>query len=337
MSVLASITDKLHPVLLSPGSHFSLYSLVAGLCVGFGFLALRQHGRRGRFRLKALARAFFSRRILFHRSTRADALYFVLNIFVVGLFIGWFCLSTSQVADFTQGALVDRFGFRPETDLPGWLLRGGMTIMAFLAFEFGYWLDHYLKHRIPFLWEMHKTHHTAERLTPMTVWRVHPLDSLMFTNVVAISVGSSCGLAAFVLGAHVPAYTLGGANAFLILFFFTFVHLQHSEVWLPLRGWAGRLMMSPAHHQIHHSIDPAHYNSNMGNALAVYDWLFGTLLVPAKESPRLAFGVEEPGVDPHCVTELIVSPFRNVAAALVPQVASPEAPVALQKSIEVTR
>jgi len=337
MSVLASITDKLHPVLLSPGSHFSLYSLAAGFLVGFGFLAWRQHERRGHVRIKALSRAFFSKKILFNRSTKADAFYFFLNVFVVGLLIGWFCLSTSQVAEFAQGALTDRFGFRPETGLPGWLLRGGMTVVAFLAFEFGYWFDHYLKHRIPFLWEMHKTHHTAERLTPLTVWRVHPLDSLMFTNVVAICVGLSCGVASFALGEHVAGFSPGGANAFLVLFFFTFVHLQHSEVWLPLRGWAGKLLMSPAHHQIHHSIDPAHYNSNMGNALAIYDWLFGTLVMPAKESPRLAFGVEEPGVDPHSVTELVVSPFRNVAAALVPKVPVPEAPVVLEKSIEITR
>jgi sterol desaturase/sphingolipid hydroxylase (fatty acid hydroxylase superfamily) len=337
MSVLASITDKLHPVLLSPGSHFSIYSLAAGFVVGFGFLAWRQHKRRGHVRMKALARSFFSRKILFNRSTKADAFYFFLNVFVAGLFIGWFCLTTSQVADFTQGALVDRFGFRPETDLPGWLLRGGMTVVAFLAFEFGYWFDHYLKHRIPFMWEMHKTHHTAERLTPMTVWRVHPLDSLMFTNVVAICVGLACGVASFALGEHVPAFSLGGANAFLVVFFFTFVHLQHSEVWLPLRGWAGKLLMSPAHHQIHHSIDPAHYNSNMGNALAIYDWMFGTLVMPTEKSPRLAFGVEEPSVDPHSVTELVLSPFRNVALALIPKVPAPEAPVAIEKSLEITR
>jgi sterol desaturase/sphingolipid hydroxylase (fatty acid hydroxylase superfamily) len=337
MSVLASIAERLHPVLLSPSSHFSLYSLIVGFFIGFGFLAWRQRARRGHVRLKALMRAFFPRGILFNRSTKADVFYFFLNVFVTGLLIGWACLTTGQVADFTQGALVDRFGFRPETGLPEWLLRGGMTVIGFLAFEFGYWFDHYLKHRIPFLWETHKTHHTAERLTPWTVWRVHPLDSLIFTNVVAVCVGLSCGVAAFALGAHVAAFSLGGANAFLALFFFTFVHLQHSEVWLPLQGWAGRLLMSPAHHQIHHSIDPAHYNSNMGNALAIYDWLFGTLVMPAKESPHLAFGVEEPGVDPHSVTELLISPFRNAAVALLPKVPAPRAPIAIEKSIEITR
>jgi sterol desaturase/sphingolipid hydroxylase (fatty acid hydroxylase superfamily) len=338
MSVWTFLSDKLHPVLLSPGSNFSIYSLAAGFCVGFGFLAWRRKQRRGHVRLATLARAFFSRRLLLDRSTKADLFYFGVNVFVTGLLIGWACLATGQVADFTQGALVDRFGFRPELDAPNWLLRGVMTVIGFLAFEFGYWFDHYLKHRVPFLWEMHKTHHTAARLTPFTVWRVHPLDSLMFTNVVALCVGLSCGVAAFAMGEHVPVFSLGGTNGFLVIFFFTFVHLQHSEVWLPLRGLAGRLLMSPAHHQIHHSIDPAHYNSNMGNALAIYDWLFGTLLVPSAESPRLAFGVEEPGVDHHSVTELVLSPFANVARALIPRVGAPvPPPIVLEKSVEISR
>lgn len=337
MSVLASLSDKLHPVLFSPGSHFSLYSLAAGLVLGFGFLAHRRYRRRGRLRLKALSRAFFSRKLLLNRSTKADAFYFFVNVFVTGVLIGWGCLAVGQVADFTQGALVDRFGFRPETGAPQWLLRALVTVVGFLAFEFGYWFDHYLKHRIPALWEMHKTHHTAERLTPLTVWRVHPLDSLMFTNVVALCVGASCGVLAFALGEHVSAFGVDGANVILVLFFFTFVHLQHSEVWLPLRGVWGRLLMSPAHHQIHHSIDPAHYNSNMGNALAIYDWLFGTLVIPQEESPRLAFGVEEPGVDPHCVTELVLTPFRNVAAALIPKVPAPEASIPLEKPARISQ
>lgn len=334
MSVLATVTDKLHPVLLSPGSHFSLYSLAAAFCVGFGFLALRQWRRRGHVRPAALARAFFSRRLMFHRSTRADLLYFFLNVFVTGLFIGWFCLSTPEISRFVEASLIDRFGARAPTTAPDFALRAIVTVIAFLAYEFGYWFDHYLKHRIPFLWETHKTHHTAERLTPWTVWRVHPLDSLVFTNVVALCVGAATGFTAFALGARHLAYAVDGTNVFLALFFFAYVHLQHSQVWLPFTGRLGRLLMSPAHHQIHHSIDPAHYNSNLGNALAIWDHLFGTLIAPVEESPRLAFGVEEPGVDPHSVTELLLTPFRNVAVALLPQAPAQES---LEKPAELSR
>jgi sterol desaturase/sphingolipid hydroxylase (fatty acid hydroxylase superfamily) len=335
MSVIASLTDRLHPVFLSPGSHFSVYSLIAGFIVGFGYLAHRQWRRRGRVRLPALARAFFSRRLMLHRSTRADYLYFFVNVFVTGLFIGWFCLEVPKIVEFVQTSLTDRFGPRQAPDAPEYALRAVMTVVAFLAYEFGYWFDHYLKHRVPVLWETHKTHHTAERLTPWTVWRVHPLDSLLFTNIVAACVGLAVGVMSYAFGARYPSFAIDGANIFLVLFFFAYVHLQHSQIWIPFTGTLGKLLMSPAHHQIHHSIDPAHYNSNMGNALAIWDWLFGTLAMPTKENPRLAFGVAEDGVDPHSVTELLVAPFGNVVAALTP--AAPSDAPAIEKPMEIIR
>lgn len=341
MSIVATfsaLSEKLHPVLLSPGSHFSLASLAVAFSVALGFLAHRQWRRRGHVRIAALARAFFSPRVFWHRSTLADVGYFFMNVFVTGIFISWACLSVAKVSQFTQTSLTDGFGARSPIDAPEYVLRAVATVVAFFAYEFGYWFDHFLKHRIPVLWEMHKTHHTAERLTPWTVWRVHPLDSLVFTNVVAICVGLAVGVMGFVFGARAPIFAIDGTNAFLVAFFFAYVHLQHSQVWLPFTGLLGRVFMSPAHHQIHHSINPTHYNSNLGNALAIWDWLFGTLIAPQKESPRLTFGVEEPGVDPHSVTELLVTPIRKVIAGLLPHPpAAPEGVVALEKSAEVSR
>ncbi len=335
MSLFSAVTDKLYPVLISPGSHFSIFSLGAALCVSLGFLAHRQWKRRGHVRPKALWRAFFSNDLIWHRSTRADMLYFGLNIFVTGVFIGWGCIAVMDISQHVEDGLTRAFGARTAAMGPEWAMRAIVTVVAFLAYEFGYWFDHYLKHRIPFLWETHKTHHTAERLTPWTVWRVHPLDSLVFTNVVAGCVGVAVGVMGFAFGNRFQAFSLGGTNLFLVGFFFIFVHLQHSQVWLPLTGTLGKLFMSPAHHQIHHSIDPAHYNTNMGNALAVYDWLFGTLTIPEKASRRLAYGVEEPGVDPHSVTELIVSPFRNVAVALIPRIPASGRPATIEKPAQI--
>jgi sterol desaturase/sphingolipid hydroxylase (fatty acid hydroxylase superfamily) len=72
--------------------------------------------------------------------------------------------------------------------------------------------------------------------------------------------------------------------------------------------------MSPAHHQIHHSRNPAHFNKNLGSCLAVWDWLFGTLYVPAAEPEKLAFGVEPDRPDAHTVRGEFLAPFANAAA-----------------------
>ena len=133
---------------------------------------------------------------------------------------------------------------------------------CFLAYELAYWVDHYLSHRIPLLWDFHKVHHTAEVLSPLTNFRVHPVDSIVFYNIVSISLGTTGG--ALELPAAWPSVRVGGANVILVAFIFVTVHLAAFHVWIATTGPLGRLILSPAHHQIHHSDNPIHFDKNFG-------------------------------------------------------------------------
>ena len=86
-------------------------------------------------------------------------------------------------------------------------------------------------------------------------------------------------------------FTLLNGNILLVLFLVTYGHLRHSHMWIPFRGVVGHILQSPAHHQIHHSDNPAHWDKNLGFALAVWDWAFGTLYIPAVEREKIRFGV----------------------------------------------
>ena len=77
-------------------------------------------------------------------------------------------------------------------------------------------------------------------------------------------------------------YALSGTNVILVVFIHVYIHLQHSHMWIAFRGWLGRIFISPAHHQVHHSTNPTHFNKNLGSCLAIWDWLFGTLYVPSR-------------------------------------------------------
>jgi sterol desaturase/sphingolipid hydroxylase (fatty acid hydroxylase superfamily) len=201
------------------------------------------------------------------------------------------------------------FGPRPPAALPGWALRAGITLTAFLGYELGYYLDHVMKHKIPFLWAFHKTHHAAEVLTPLTVFRVHPIDTLIFVDIVAATAGLAHGAFTYAAGRSVGIYLVDGTNVLFIACFFLLAQLQHSQFWIPLRGLPGRILLSPAHHQLHHSVDPAHHNRNFGSFLAVWDWAFGTLAVPASRSPGLRFGVDQEA--PHRLATLLLTPFQE--------------------------
>ena len=99
-----------------------------------------------------------------------------------------------------------------------------------------------------------------------------------------------------------------------MLFVHIYVHLQHTHLWIAFTGLAGRVFLSPAHHQIHHSNNPVHFDKNLGSCLAIWDWLFGTLYVPAKEPEPLTFGVKVGEADMHSFGELAIAPMQRAAA-----------------------
>jgi sterol desaturase/sphingolipid hydroxylase (fatty acid hydroxylase superfamily) len=315
--------DKLHQaaaILLSPGSILSVPQLVVAFAIAIAYLAYRQVRRRGRIRLSAILRALMmSRGILFHRSTYADVFYYLVNTFAISGLIGWGIISAVTISGLVTRELGAAFGVHAPLPVPEWALRAAVTLVAFLGYEFGYYIDHYLKHKIPFLWEFHKTHHSAEVLTPLTVFRVHPVDTLIFVDTIAISIGLFHGIFTYVAGKTVNIYFIDNSNVISVACFFVLAQLQHSQFWIPLRGVPGRILLSPAHHQIHHSIDPAHYNCNLGSFLAIWDWMFGTLTVPPKESLRLNFGVTQTAEDPHRISTLMIAPIMNALDTLKPK------------------
>ena len=148
----------------------------------------------------------------------------------------------------------------------------------------------------------------AETLTPLTSARVHPIESLKFGNILILATAPLNAVGHDMLGSATAGWTLGGTNLFLILGVCLVGHLQHSHVWIAFSGGLGRLVASPAHHQLHHSADPAHFGRNLGSTLTVFDWLFGTLLLPTRERPPLVFEVEGGGT-PHTITGGLVTPF----------------------------
>ena len=49
-------------------------------------------------------------------------------------------------------------------------------------------------------------------------------------------------------------------------------------------------------HQLHHSAELRHRDRNFGTQLAIFDWLFGTLYIPAaREQYRLGLNEQELG------------------------------------------
>ena len=285
--------------------------------------------------MRPLLRALFPKKILRSRSNIADIGYFYFNVFVFGIVLGWALLSYVTLSHAVIDLLTTVFGPRQPAPLPAFVSRSIITVVLFLAYELGYWLNHYLSHRIPFLWEFHKVHHSATVLTPLTNFRVHPVYMCIFINILALFTGLANGVGDYLLGQTTDQFGLSETNIILVFFIYLYVHLQHSQLWIAFSGWLGRLFMSPAHHQIHHSRNPAHFNKNLGSCLALWDWMFGTLYVPSVKREKLEFGVEPDRADAHTIRGEFIAPFGSAAQFIARRLEgrSPPAPVsALDRS-----
>jgi len=311
--LLQFLVGKFATLFLALGSSFSLASLFSALCIALAFLLLRRRPDRRQVTYRVMGRALFPR-WLRRASYRADVGFFLLNVLLAAMLLGWAILSSQSVSQFVSRTLSDMFGVLPKTGLNELASKLIVTVVLFLTYELGYWVDHYLSHRIPVLWDFHKVHHTAEVLTPLTNFRMHPVDSVVFANILAVFLGVASGVLSYLqLGSP---FEVGGTNLILVAFYFITVHLQHSHLWIATTGLLGRVILSPAHHQIHHSDNPIHFDKNFGSCLSIWDWVFGTLQMPERTRERLNFGVATREHDHHTAIGSLLLPFFQAAGRL---------------------
>jgi sterol desaturase/sphingolipid hydroxylase (fatty acid hydroxylase superfamily) len=303
-SLWTSWGRQLGGTFLAPGSAYSVVALCATLLL-FILVAVP----RGRHvRPAVLRRALFPRRMFASASGRTDIAFFVLGILFAGLLIGWAIFSAEQVRAWTEA----RIGAPPAPRLPGWAGGAILTLALFLAYELAYWLHHWLMHRVPMLWHLHKVHHQAESLSLFTNSRVHPIESIGFYNLVALVTGFTAAMLDQLLGRS-SGFAIGGSNLLVMAAAVLLTHLQHSHLWIGFGPRWGRVLLGPAHHQIHHSADPRHFNRNLGSSLALFDRLFGTFHMPETQRERLRFGVDDGERDPHGICAALLTPVLAIA------------------------
>jgi len=198
-----------------------------------------------------------------------------------------------------------------------------MTVLSVAFVDFLFFFAHFLMHRIPVLWHFHETHHSAETLTLATVYRTHPVEDAV--NAVVSAIAGACVVLPYEAssGTETGLLTFYGVNIVLFAFFVVAFQLRHSHIWLSYGPVLSYIFISPAQHQIHHSVDPKHWNRNYGFTFAIWDLLFRSLYVP-RTREALTFGV--PGTDPRdfaSVWKIYWLPFVKAFRGLRRQPPSP--------------
>src|SRR6266705_4222044 len=123
---------------------------------------------------------------------------------------------------------------RSAQNWPGWLL----VPLTIVGMDAANWLAHYADHRFDALWRFHALHHSQEELSVLTSFRAHPL---MHTTGFL--------LATIPVVALMPARPIAPV---LITIYVCIGTLQHANLrWT--YGPAGRVIVSPAYHRLHHA------------------------------------------------------------------------------------
>jgi sterol desaturase/sphingolipid hydroxylase (fatty acid hydroxylase superfamily) len=313
--VLQAYWQKLLEALASPFERFIFFpSGFHVLYLGLTFLlcaAIYAKRARRPLRWRTMRRFMLPRRIFLHPSAILDYKYFFITTILRGTMFSGMVISSGLMASGATKALTLVFGASNPITAPYWFLVALTTISEVLLFDLGYWFAHRTMHEIPLLWEFHKPHHAAEVLTPITSARSHPVDDFLQTNFIAIALGFGYGVLVYVFGQPAQPLSLLGMNIVFFAYFLTVFHLRHSHVWLPIRGWLGYIIQSPAHHQIHHSTLTRHHGKNLGFCLSLWDWLFGTLYVPDKRE-EIEFGIGPEGADFTTLLDLYFRPLEKI-------------------------
>lgn len=259
----------------------------------------------------------FSRRVWLSRSALADLKILFLN-HVVMMGVGPRLLGTVAAATVLFEWLHIWFDGRPMLwpQAPGWAIAVLFTAALFLLDDLAKYLVHRAMHRWAVLWAFHKVHHTAETLTPLTVYRTHPVEGVVFgLRSVLVQAVAVAGFL-FFFGSRAELMTVLGANAVLLLFNAAGANLRHSHVWISYGRWVEHVLISPAQHQIHHSTDPRHFDRNFGVVLAVWDWIGGSLCLAGRRE-NLRFGVAGEVRPCHDLRTIYLAPFADAAACVV--------------------
>jgi sterol desaturase/sphingolipid hydroxylase (fatty acid hydroxylase superfamily) len=313
--ILARLSARLYTP-FNPGDRFFVGYLAVALLLAA--LVLRRDPQSGERRpLRELAARLFPRRVFLHASALLDYRFVLLNYYVITLLVAAMFLSAATTSGWFLAAIELVLGPNRDPTVPGPVAALAFTVVAVMAIDFGNFLGHLLQHKVPWLWEFHKIHHSAEVLTPLTALRVHPLGEVFSTQVIALCVGAVNGAFLYVYQGPVAQLTLFGVNALDFLYYtIGAYHLAHSHVWLMFPRGLREFFYSPALHLIHHSVDPRHRDKNFAFTFTIWDRLAGTLYMPEdREKDTLVLGLgggEER--DFGSVWQLYATPFRNILA-----------------------
>ena len=270
---------------LDPAKRIYWGCLLSALVLASAFVSVRERT----FDPRAQLSRFMNRRYWINASTAQDVGWLFANNAIKGLVLLPIIGSHLALTLVVGGQLQMQLGDAPDLEFPLWLIAGTYTASYFVLEDLSRFLLHMAMHRNSWLWKLHRIHHSAKVLTPLTLFRVHPIEQALYFFRGVIVFGFVSGIFIWLFGRELSAWDILGVDLFGFAFNALGANLRHSHIPLGF-GHFERWIISPRQHQLHHSVDHGH--CNLGVCLAAWDRIAGTA-VSMKLAEPLRFGLNE--------------------------------------------
>ena len=202
----------------------------------------------------------------FRRDFWLDFFYMFFNFFLFSLII---YNAASDVVVNLFNDFLEMFGVTNLVAIhvdswPVW----AQLVTLFVVRDFVQWNVHRLLHRVPFLWEFHKVHHSVRQMGFAAHLRYHWMENVVYKVL-----------------EYLPLAMIGfGIDDFFVVYIFTLAvgHFNHSNFKIKL-GPLKYILNNPQMHIWHHAKawpGEYQYGVNFGLTLSIWDYLFKTDYIP---------------------------------------------------------
>lgn len=218
---------------------------------------------------------------IFRKDFWLDLFYLFFNFFLLNLIL---LIALSNVVEQFLNNFLNQFGYQLASiqlfsisEVPKPLA----LLVFFLISDFLQWNVHRLLHSVPFLWKIHKTHHSVKEMGFAAHFRYNWMEPVVYKSLL-----------------YIPIILIGGVNladVFIVHFISIAIgHLNHANIGWDY-GYLKYIFNNPKMHIWHHSKEiPNKFGVNFGISLSVWDYLFKTNYIPSNgRDIELGFHDEE--------------------------------------------
>lgn len=205
---------------------------------------------------------------VFRKDFWLDVFYMFFNFFLLNLFV---LIALSNVTEQLFKDTLSVFNLKVQSIQIVYLSHYPKIIsllIFFLVSDFIQWITHRMLHRVPFLWNFHKVHHSVKQMGFAAHLRYHWMEPIVYKSML-----------------YIPMALIGGfsvEDVFLVHFFaITIGHLNHANL-----GWDYGILKyifnNPKMHIWHHAKEmPNKFGTNFALTLSIWDYIFKTNYIPS--------------------------------------------------------